>query len=181
MWQCCTDEDDKVAKLANNWSKPSICGNYILLLAGSVISVGSKLRSVLRVWLQGPLKEPVSYGQWLWYSAKENILQWNPWELVPGVLLEWGGTLSAWLWSVSPLRSVWPVQHLWTVLWPLSSYLCNELRARFGTQRLRNTLLWGRFQNSLLPLERCIVPAWTGKAPPVGISLHHAKKPQLIA
>lgn len=38
-----------------------------------------------------------------------------------------------------------------------------------------------RFQKSLLPLEHCIVPAWTRKAPPVGISLHQAKEPHLIA
>lgn len=38
-----------------------------------------------------------------------------------------------------------------------------------------------RFQKSLLPLERCIVPAWTRKASPVGISLHQAKEPHLIA
>lgn len=50
--------------------------------------------------------------------------------------------------------------------------------------RLRGweTLCCGaRFQKSLLPLERCIVPAWTRKAPPVGISLHQAKEPHLIA
>lgn len=32
MGQCCTDEDDQVVELANNWSKPSICGNSILFL-----------------------------------------------------------------------------------------------------------------------------------------------------
>lgn len=82
------------------------------------------------------------------------------WELVPGGLFSGNGwrhpgkscfgSLGTWLWSVLPLCSVQPVQHLWAFLWHLPSYLGSEVRVGFGTQRVREPLLsiaWPDFRN----------------------------------
>lgn len=80
--------------------------------------------------------------------------------------------MGTWSLSVLPLCSVWPIQHLWALLWYLPSYLDSEIRAGFGTQRVwspkgeRNFAKYrvARFQKSLLPLKGCIASAWTTKA-----------------
>lgn len=181
MWQCCTDEDDKVVELA---SKPSICGNYSV--SGSkcnisgVWSSAAFLASGFRAhWRsQSPMGSDFgilqrrTLGSWFLASSWNGGGRWVRTALallVPGYGQCCPFALSNQSSPCGHFSDIYPVIYVMS------------LGQDLGLKGWETLCCGARFQKSLLPLECCIVPAWTRKAPPVGISLRQAKEPQLIA